>query len=280
MANTTFCTSTRIISVSLPFAGRTAGRWGASRAVPTASISLRVDSSFSCFQTESTPAQSPRTQTVGRQYHFHKGKDMTIKPVRNITACKITRKTFEKIFTEPYYANPTTPFMLNIKSREVLYLPTGRLDQELYKALKKAALILGDTKFYLLLLNEFIGDANWIISFDDDKSFQFIEDKAFPDCAIYSPQGKWGILVYDDLSAVIGGTEEFTKTVFENLPSNRKEKDLGTYLKELKDSEDSLSNPDYSHVTTFLVHMYGDEKATLLINKYSLKKGDQAHSPT
>jgi hypothetical protein len=202
---------------------------------------------------------------------------MSIKPVQSVAFQKDMQKTFAKIFTEPYNENPTNPFVLDIKGRDALYLKNAELDSEIYEALKKVALP-DDKEFYLLLLDTFVGDIHWVISFDDENNLQFINNHFSPDYAIYSPKRIWGLLFYDDGHVIIGGTEKFIKSLFEYLPSKRKDEDLDIYLKAAKDFCDNWYNRDYSYISEYLVHMYSEEKAASLIEKYSFVKDSPINS--
>ena len=202
---------------------------------------------------------------------------MSIKPVQSIALQKEMQKTFAKIFTEPYNENPGNPFVPDIKGRDAVFLKNGELDSELYEALKRAA-SLDDTEFYLLLLDTFVGDVHWAISFDNENDCLFINDHFHPDYTIYSPKGLWGILYYDDGHVIIGGTEKFIKSLFDYLPSNRKNEDRDIFLKAAKEFYDNWQNRDYSHISKYLAHMYGDEKAVSLIREYSLVKDDPTNS--
>lgn len=188
---------------------------------------------------------------------------MTVTPIQSQEMRLIMHQAFEKIFVEPYEDNPATPFVQDVESKEFIYPILYKLNQVLFNALKKAAFYAGDTSFYLSLLDDYVEDVHWIISLENEDYFQLHLERQFSENAIYSPQGKWGILFYDDGRLVIGGKEEFIKMFFEALSSDEKEESIVSFLRDYGEH--------YKDCLIFLDHIYGQEKAHLLLNKYSLR---------
>lgn len=186
---------------------------------------------------------------------------MTIMAVQKAEAQQVRYISFKKIFIDPYEDNSMMPFVAGVESRGFLYPVIYTMDQQLFRALKEAALLVGDDSFYLSILDDVVEEgAHWIIPLNYPDYFRFQKEHSVSENAVYSPQGKWGILFYDDCRAVIGGTKEFVSKFFELLPPSKKEECLKSFLDDY--------NKYYERCLMFLTHLYGKEKALSLLRQY------------
>lgn len=199
---------------------------------------------------------------------------MAIRPVAESSNCEEMHATLNKIFNP--YPNAATPFVAGVESKEILYPVKYMLNKELYNALLSAALHCGDSEIYLSVVDGStveVEGSDWVISLNNDEYFNFHEKYHVMENAVYSPQGKWGIMFYDDWMATIGGQEEFNRVFFDNLPLNRREKYIESYFQQYQHGGGNLGDPDYSYLSIFLQHMYGKDQAIVLMKKYLLGGG-------
>lgn len=124
------------------------------------------------------------------------------------------------------------PFRPNIQSRKFIYGYYFELQQSLIDALIQAASSLGDTGCYLSLMSR-IDDEPHIdgyIPFSEfSTAYVGTEDteplilSCYPfvfltENALYSPQGKWGIMLDNEGLGVIGGSPEFMTEISQVVP--------------------------------------------------------------
>jgi hypothetical protein len=135
-------------------------------------------------------------------------------------------------------------FGVNAESRKFLY-EYSPPDREIIEAIARAASNLGDDGFYLSVLgiqrfDEAIEFDNWWISFSEVSIYLSNNSEIFHyadrlEHAIYSPQGKWGLMWTFGCLGILAGVDEFVGQVCQYLPQiERRARD---YLKDISESK-------------------------------------------
>lgn len=189
---------------------------------------------------------------------------------------------FRKIFVndDPFEA----PFSSEIVSKMMLFPIWTDLESSFLQSLSKAAFREGDLGCYLSRLIEYDDCYNhcyiplsellkfYISPSDNEKSIR--EQKQiilYPEYAIFSEQGKWGLLVAEHCG-VLGGSHQFIEAMRANLPNL--DQQIYSWLSWLKLEKIRCNElyvggqmPKYSWAEKLLVHLYGQESAKEMIIK-------------
>lgn len=187
---------------------------------------------------------------------------MDVVKIQNVVPQDACVAAFNKIFNSPYVENTLTPFVDQVESKGFLYPVKYKMDRFMFSALKEAVSIFEDTEFYLSTLDDIIVDnIHWQMSLNYQVYSQIPKKHSLGENAVYLSQGKWGILFYDDGRMVFGGTKDFTEIFFNTFSAGKREESIISFLREYKDVP--------KNCLLFLKHIYGDEKAMSLMDKYS-----------
>jgi hypothetical protein len=139
------------------------------------------------------------------------------------------RKTF--IHDDPF----DKPLAENVSSRRLLFDYHYQITPPLSDAVIEAALRIGDTGLYISSLWRPPGTPSpepwhWHLSFDEfskayvgyDELGEFVEYNLsnifLAEHVLYSPQGKWGIMISHERFGFLGGEDEFVKEVVKIFP--------------------------------------------------------------
>jgi hypothetical protein len=135
-------------------------------------------------------------------------------------------------------------FGVNAQSRKFLseYCPP---DPEIIEAIARSASNLGDDGFYLSVLgiqrfDDSIEFDNWWIPFNEMSIYLSNNSEIFHcanqlEHAIYSPQGKWGLMWTFGSLGILAGVDEFVRQVCQDLPQI--EQQARDYLKDISESK-------------------------------------------
>lgn len=138
-----------------------------------------------------------------------------IEQIKNKTALKIA---WNKIFVskDPF----SLPFQSSITNNLMLYPTFGyHLSEKQFYAIRAACNAIGEIGFYMSWI-EWTGDMfnekeHW--SCDDFPSHEdYLEVPLIVENAVYSKNGKWGILISHENHAIVGGCESFINSLKAN----------------------------------------------------------------
>lgn len=133
------------------------------------------------------------------------------------------------------------PFQPTIAHYMIFYPTYGyHLTKEQYSAVVEAAKAIGDTGFYISVV-EYDGDffekgEHWLCPFSPHEDY--LKLPLVLENAIYSRSGKWGLIISHEDHAIIGGSDAFVRELRSNY--NNWETDileLRVYWKDNKNSD-------------------------------------------
>lgn len=107
------------------------------------------------------------------------------------------------------------PFTAAAKERAVLFPISYELEAHQLAVLRRAARSVGDETFFVESLVAGDEGAHWEVPVRDKRPYKRMDVVA--ETAIFSPSGRWGLLISDEDHAVIGGSHEFMAVVAARL---------------------------------------------------------------
>lgn len=168
---------------------------------------------------------------------------------------------YESIFAneDPYRA----PLQPDIQPRLLLYqFRYGLLEREPWlNPITKAVRALGEDGFYLTLLGR-PGKEPWHWYVPLEEAGLYVK-KVFPrENAMYSTNGRWGIICSEEDHAIVGGPQLLIDTIREFTPDldYRVSLFINIWTQYHKDNK-----ADIDWLPTLLAHIYGPERANKLI---------------
>jgi hypothetical protein len=137
-----------------------------------------------------------------------------------IKAAPALRKVF--VHEDPY----DRPFASSVEARALLYpvsLTLGSTEVPLLEAIVLAATKLGDLGFYLSIIERPTPQAqnelyHWHFSFTDMDAYLSLDYPSILEHTLYSPSGRWGLMISHEDHALLGGTWTFFKTMKKIIP--------------------------------------------------------------
>jgi hypothetical protein len=151
------------------------------------------------------------------------------------------------------------PFTEAMESRALLYPVAYTLERDEYEVVAQAAHVVGDSAMVLSIPKN--GDdidpleypVHWLLEFEDFTEYELTR-ASIHENALYSPAGKWGLLVSHEQHMVVGGSVEFVETMVRGFPGAERalEEFLNTWA-EHKQKRDV----DTAWIHALLVHLYG-----------------------
>ena len=160
-----------------------------------------------------------------------------IQEITNIKQKQELKNEFLKVFKriDPF----SEIFKETIKERLILYPTNGYyLTNEQLEALIKAAIVVGDSKinisevesesncFTVSELDDSEQRKHWVVE-NPNEICQYNQLLLVLENSIYSPQGKWGLIVSHEDHAVLGGTSEFIESFKANY--NKCDEDIKAF---------------------------------------------------
>jgi hypothetical protein len=162
------------------------------------------------------------------------------------------------------------PFRDEVEQKLILDMVGFWLDEEQFRSVCEAARGVGDEILFYSMVRGYTGGAEliphytWEIPLWDYEVYCDAEDEPINrehdigiplDRVLYSPSGKWGILLPDE-SALVGGSENFVRRFKDEYPAWPD--DLTAFVaRRLKAARER--GVDVTWVPGLLRHMYGDE---------------------
>ncbi len=160
------------------------------------------------------------------------------------------------------------PFHPSITSRKIIFHYPWCLDSPLLEAIMVVGEYMGDTGFLVSMVVDPLLDEDhdyrWYIPFSEKWRYPDIIWGALSNF-IFSPTGKWGILLDYEIG-MIGGTPEFMNALEKAYPEIDNE--LVNFLLFWEDYK--KKGFDTSDIVEVLKHVYGDEEGERILSGYDL----------
>jgi len=162
------------------------------------------------------------------------------------------------------------PFQDKVEEKLILDLVGFWLNEEQFRSLCVAAQAVGDQVLMYSVVRGYLGGPElmpyytWELQLWDYSAYCDADDEPPPkekdigiplDRVLYSPSGKWGILL-PDLFALVGGSAPFVRRFKEEYARWRQ--DLDRFI-EARTEAAKKRNADMAWVPSLLHHMYGDD---------------------
>ena len=179
----------------------------------------------------------------------------------------------------------TRPFMSGVAERLIVAPYKYFIEPPLTDAVIKAASSIGDQGCYLSLLwrnKDGTEPAHWYIPlsefhdayFGDETSSRIACENSFfglSESAIYSSQGRWGIIVTHEWFGLLGGTPEFISAIRSSVPNI--EQQVLKFLEHIKHCKESYgAGATLDWVRPLLIHVYGEELTKLMMLEVGLAR--------
>lgn len=111
------------------------------------------------------------------------------------------------------------PFQHHLPARTILYPVGPELDDDELDAVARAAEAIGDDGFYVSVVGFLEAerlDWHWYVPLSGLTAYDSLD--VTYDSALYSPSGRWGMLVSLEEHAIVGGTPEFLERLLAEYP--------------------------------------------------------------
>jgi hypothetical protein len=187
------------------------------------------------------------------------------------------------------------PFRADLPARTILYPVDPELDGDQLDALAMAAEVVGDEGFYVSLVGfdeaETL-DCHWYVPLCELASYDALEPCSIGglthDNALYSPSGRWGMLISLEEHAIVGGTPDFLERLLSDYPERapgwlitgsdppplpvEPRDQVRSFLRVRRDTRGSKL--DLEALRPLLVHVYGSHGSGL-IDEIRQEKSDR-----
>jgi len=172
-----------------------------------------------------------------------------------------------------------SPFTSKMNSRLVIYNEMQPIDTNFLMSIISISKSMGEEGFYFSFVevydykiwypgmpNEEKYLKSWFIPFDKVKDYQ--EQIFLTNHVVYSQLGNWGVFVNVDHFLIMGGISGFMSQIYARHPNLNEKTD--EFIQAWKDWNLNL-NYKLEWIPDLLEHIYGMERAKLLIQKHKLK---------
>lgn len=166
------------------------------------------------------------------------------------------------------------PFAREVERRMILFPVYYELEPPLLDALATAALQQGDSEFFLSVLErpaEKDQDRpyHWCVSTSGLDGYRTLGYPFVLENAVYSPEGKWGIMVSHENHALLGGTASFVDNVRSLVPNI--DDQVFDFLAAWEQNKLQLgSSTDW--LPNLVKHVYGTKAGEQILADFSKKK--------
>lgn len=154
------------------------------------------------------------------------------------------------------------PLQKSMRARALLYPVTYLLDPEQGAAVVGAAREVGDDTFCVSITegdNDFTDQSrHWELDYWEMNEYRELPLVGVLENAIYSPRGRWGLLISHEQHAVVGGTPEFIHSLKLQWP--RFDESLSEFVKYWAEIK-LRRKADTAWLEPLLAHLYGDKFA-------------------
>jgi hypothetical protein len=191
-----------------------------------------------------------------------------MEPITDMEFEKNTRAIYESVFAseDPY----RKPFQPTIQPRLLLYwFRYGLLEREAWLIpVTKAIRALGEDGFYLTLLGQPGPEPHhWYVPIDEASLYI---KTVFPcENAIYSVNGRWGIMCSEEDHAIAAGPQEFIDIIYNSVPDW--DYRLNLFLENWKGYHKQNNRIKIDWLPTLLSHVYGVETTQKMLQDSQLE---------
>ncbi|MDY7014290.1 MAG: hypothetical protein SVX43_11960 [Cyanobacteriota bacterium] len=202
----------------------------------------------------------------------------SINPLSEIEYHQKAEPQLRKIFLNDNYQLPS--FGLNAEAKKVLY-EYWTPDEQVMNAIARAAPNLGDTGFYISIINKRMPGTSsdipehWWVPFSELSTYLSVNTDIFHfayqlENVIYSPQGKWGLMYTFDKYGILGGVESFMEEFCQSFPSI--DQQILNFLNHAREciNEYGLGQVNIGWLGGFLKQVYGSEQAKIMVQESQL----------
>lgn len=160
------------------------------------------------------------------------------------------------------------PLNVQVEGRALLFPVRYELSAQMMGALASAAVDLGDDGFFLSVLErpaEAQQDRpyHWFIPFDTLDHYWSLTYPFVLQSALFSPTGRWGLLISNEGHAVVGGPSRFVAELVGAMADSL-DAQADAFLREWRDNRIRHA-ADVSWVPWLLTNIYGERRAAALI---------------
>jgi hypothetical protein len=169
-----------------------------------------------------------------------------------------------------------SPFMSEVKSRRIIFDYHYLLNPPLTDAISSAGLKLGDKGCYISSLwrpgpeyGEPKEPYHWYLSWSEfELYYEGYLDNTFGEHVLYSPQGKWGVMISHEHYGLLGGTADFVEEVSRNFPEL--DHQVYEFLEYFRDFKANYEQATLGWIPEVLSNVYGDKKTKDMLQNFSL----------
>lgn len=170
------------------------------------------------------------------------------------------------------------PFTPNIPARKIIYEYFYRIESPLIEAIVAAASSIGDTGFYfsaLWRLDDEVTEEpyHWYIPLSEISTYIAGRDEVFGTAlhvenVLYSPQGKWGVMMSHEHHGLLGGSPSFMAEVCRLVPDL--EQQVFGFLKYWQYWKTQPNSFRADWLPGLLTQVYGQETAEKMLQEADL----------
>jgi len=173
------------------------------------------------------------------------------------------------------------PFADGVEVRRLLYLVHADLedlDYPLLDALVSVATGLGDAGFYVSIIERPLPESEWSWRQDWHWYLPFAEVEAYgtlggalsQERTLYSPSGRWGLMISHEDHALLGGEAVFFAAMREAIPGFDNIGQVQLFLSDWRYYKTEYG-ADVSWIPDLLSHVYGAELAEKMLEDAAFK---------
>jgi len=195
-----------------------------------------------------------------------------IRPLSEYEYRQEVSHVFNSIFqSDDPFDEPMRP---TIHPRAILYPVAYELEPVKLQAVVAAAQVVGDIGFYLSVTERPpVSDQNrpyhWFIPLEDPGLYYSLNGYQFVlENAIYSPKGRWGMIISHEQHAIVGGCDPFLNTLFAHLSVSEAEQ-VNAFLSNWRDNYNRFGSK-IDWLPRLMTHAYGVEEAQRLLMEAGL----------
>jgi len=176
---------------------------------------------------------------------------------------------FRSVFrnVDPFNA----PFSDTVESKALLYPVAYVLDRAEFVAVFQAASAVGDAAICASVVEGRVPvprGPHWRLEHWEYDEYRELQDLGVLENALYSPTGKWGLLVSHEQHALVGGSAVFVSALAKTFPDF--EGSIDRFLAFWRENE-VRHNSDTTWIKGLFVHLFGPDHAqAMLLGKSTL----------
>ncbi|MBD1894036.1 hypothetical protein [Coleofasciculus sp. FACHB-129] len=169
-------------------------------------------------------------------------------------------------------------FAPDVPARRIIYEYFYRIEPPLLDAVVAAASRVGDTGCYLSNLwrnkEQPEHPNHWYIHFSEISAYIAADGKVFNNAltsenVLYSPQGKWGVMMSHEHHGLLAGTHEFMEEICRLIPDL--DRQVYGFLDYWKYWYSQGNSADVTWLPGLLTQIYGRETAKTMLREAGLK---------